>query len=128
MRVCKKASQEIRRIVARIVEEYRPQEVILFGSYAYGEPRADSDLDLLIVRDTEEIPFMRRVTVSRICDALHLRIPFQPFVVTPEELRRRLELGDSFFEEICERGKTLYRARPAEVLPGRGRTRGRPDG
>ena len=48
------ASEElIRRIVDRVVAEYAPRQVILFGSYAHGTPDRDSDIDLLIVKETK---------------------------------------------------------------------------
>lgn len=102
--------KELERLIRPLIEKYEPQEIVLFGSYAYGNPTRDSDLDLLIVKETSESPFMRRVTVSRICEDLHRRIPFQPLVVTPTEIRQRLELGDPFFKEIHEKGLILYRS------------------
>lgn len=94
-------------IAERIVREYQPEKIILFGSYAYGRPDEESDIDLLIVKETEASPFDRRVAVRRIVD-LRVPIAFAPIVVTPRELAERLEMGDSFFEEILQRGKILY--------------------
>ena len=45
---------QIQAVVARIVEGYRPDRIILFGSYAYGTPTEDSDLDLLVVKGGDE--------------------------------------------------------------------------
>lgn len=100
--------EELEVIVQRIVARYQPQKIILFGSYAYGTPDRDSDIDLLIVKETSEIPFMRRVTVRRICHNPHRHVPFQPLVVTPQEWQQRLELRDPFFEEIDRKGEVLY--------------------
>ncbi|MFQ6101409.1 MAG: nucleotidyltransferase domain-containing protein [Anaerolineae bacterium] len=98
----------IEQIVNRIVEQYRPEKIILFGSYAYGTPDAGSDVDLLIVKETDERPIDRRVTVRRIAYAPRRGLPFSPLVITPQELDRRIELGDPFYHEIIARGEVLY--------------------
>ena len=102
--------QEIERIVRRIAEGYRPIKVILFGSYAYDEPTADSDIDLLIVKDTPDRFIDRWVAVRELIADPKRRIPVEPIVVTPDELDRRLAKGDQFFQEIVARGKEIGRA------------------
>ncbi|MBI2153138.1 MAG: nucleotidyltransferase domain-containing protein [Candidatus Rokubacteria bacterium] len=99
---------EIEDIVKRIAEGYQPLKVILFGSYAYGEPTPDSDIDLLIVKDTSERFIDRWVAVRELIADPARRIPVEPIVVTPDELQRRLAGGDQFFQEIIARGKLLY--------------------
>jgi predicted nucleotidyltransferase len=76
------AERAIRRIVEQVVQGYRPQRVILFGSYAYGAPGRDSDIDLLIIRETDENPWQRRVRVRRLAADPDRRIPSRPFVLT----------------------------------------------
>ena len=100
--------QTIEQIVTRIAEHYQPEKIILFGSYAYGEPDASSDVDLLIVKETAERPIDRRVTVRRIAHASRRGVPFSPLVITPQELAQRLEMGDPFYHEIITRGEVLY--------------------
>jgi len=95
-------------IVTRLKREYRPEKIILFGSYAYGKPTRDSDIDLFIIKDTPESPFQRRITVRRICHAPDHHIPFQPLVATPSEWTERLKMGDPFFLEIQSKGEMLY--------------------
>lgn len=106
-----KANKQIGELLQEIVEKiktgYQPEKIILYGSYAYGHPDQESDIDLLIVKETEASPFDRRVAVRRIVD-LRVPIAFAPIVVTPHELSARLEMGDSFFEEIVQKGKVLY--------------------
>jgi predicted nucleotidyltransferase len=102
--------QEIERILRRIVEDYRPLKVILFGSYAYGTPRQDSDIDLLIIKETRERFIDRFVEVKRLVADSNRRIPFEPIVLTPGEIERRLAIGDQFIQEIITRGKVLYAA------------------
>jgi len=100
----------IREVVEKLKKEYQPLRVILYGSYAYGVPDRDSDIDLLVVKETNERPIDRRVRVSRIISDPKRYIPVEVLVLTPEELRDRLECGDLFINEILTRGKTLYEA------------------
>lgn len=108
------ADKEVRKtileIVEKIVKEYLPEKIILFGSYAYGTPDRDSDIDLLIIKDTHERPIDRRVTVTRIVSDPKRLIPFEPIVLTPGELNERLKAGDQFIKDILQRGEFLYAA------------------
>jgi len=98
----------IEQIVQVLIRRYQPERIILFGSYAYGEPDQASDIDLLIVKQTD-LPFHKRwAEVCRLVSHLRRGIPFSPFVITPDELDERLALGDPFFREILEKGETLY--------------------
>ena len=108
MATAKVNEEIIQRVVNRLVAEYAPQQVILFGSYAYGVPDDDSDIDLLIVKETED-PFMKRVTEARrVAEGTHPGIPVDFFVLTPDEMNRRLWKGDHFIEDIVENGRALY--------------------
>ncbi len=98
----------IQKVLRRLVQGYQPQQVILFGSLAYGNPDPDSDIDLLIVKDTDETPLERRVRVRQLVSDSERRIPFSSLVLTPGELAHRLALGDPFYQEITTRGKVLY--------------------
>ncbi|MCX6377242.1 MAG: nucleotidyltransferase domain-containing protein [Armatimonadetes bacterium] len=100
----------IRRIVRRIAEEYAPERVILFGSYASGSPGPDSDIDLLIIKDTPERFIDRWTTVRKIVSDPKRKVPVDTIVLTPEELSQRLRIGDQFIAEIVEKGKVLYAA------------------
>ncbi len=98
----------LQHIVRQLVESYQPQRIILFGSLAYGEPDEDSDIDLLVIKDTTESPLERRVRVRQLAADPDRRIPFSPLVLTPDELAQRLRMGDAFYQEIVRRGHTLY--------------------
>jgi predicted nucleotidyltransferase len=104
----KQVEKIIIEIVEKIKREYQPEKIILFGSYAYGTPDRDSDIDMLIVKDTRERLIDRMVAVSRIVSDPDMLIPFEPIVLTPEELNERLKIGDQFIKEILEKGETLY--------------------
>ena len=100
--------QQIARIAATIGREYKPRQVILFGSYARGEPTKNSDIDLFIIKETTANRVDRFVQVKRIIYDPHLRIPVSPLVYTPEEVEKRLNMGDAFVQEIIREGKVLY--------------------
>jgi predicted nucleotidyltransferase len=100
----------ILEIVSKIKKEYQPNKVILFGSYAYGQPDRDSDIDLLIIKDTPERPIDRQVAVTRIASDSKRLIPLEVIVLTPEEVRERLRIGDQFLREILSKGEVLHEA------------------
>lgn len=98
----------ISRLVERLRELYLPEKIILFGSYAYGSPDSESDIDLLIIKQTQDRPVDRRIAVRKLVSDLRRKISFSPLVVTPEELSERLKLNDDFFVEITTSGRVLY--------------------
>ena len=98
----------IDNIVSRLRRDYEPEQIILFGSYAYGNPTDESDLDLLIVKETTEPILTRWSNVRKLVSDLRKGFGFSPIVITPSELEKRLGKGDQFFEEILSRGKKLY--------------------
>jgi predicted nucleotidyltransferase len=106
------ASREVPEIIQDILEKllvgYAPQQVILFGSYAYGNPRPDSDIDLLIVKETSERFIDRWVTVRRLLSDSKRMVPLETLVLTPQEVSERLAIGDQFLAEIMDKGKVLY--------------------
>jgi predicted nucleotidyltransferase len=104
--------EEVKAILSEAVEklkkEYKPQRIILFGSYAYGNPTEDSDIDLLILKNTNKRRVDRFVQVKRIIYNPKWKIPISPLIYSPEELEERLRIGDGFIEEIILKGTILY--------------------
>jgi len=98
----------IREVVAKLVAEYAPRRVILFGSYAYGQPSPYSDIDLLIVKDTDKRPIDRWMEVKRLLRDPHRIISISPLVYTPAELEERLAIKDFFIREVLDKGEVLY--------------------
>ncbi len=96
------------KVVLRIRDNYDPDRIVLYGSYAYGSPDEGSDVDLLIVKDTPERPIERRIAVRKMISDVRRKIPFSSLVVTPGELSERVSMGDDFWVEITTRGKVLY--------------------
>jgi len=102
-RVTPGAIAEIAQVIA---EKIRPDKVVLFGSYAYGEPKSWSDVDLLVVMDT---PQGEAAALRAVRDVL----PHRPFGVdvvvrSQAEIDRRIALDDWFLEDITQRGRVLY--------------------
>jgi predicted nucleotidyltransferase len=84
--------------------------VILFGSHAHETAHSDSDIDLLIIKETPESFFDRVATVRQAVSGFHKGIPFDPLLLTPSEVQARVKAGDQFIAEILERGEVLYAA------------------
>lgn len=96
----------LNQITQRIVSAYPVNRIILFGSYAYGKPGKDSDLDLFIIMKTKKRPSERRIMISRLFR--DRQIPMDFIVKTPAEINRRLTLGDYFIKKILDKGYILY--------------------
>ncbi len=94
----------IRRYARAIAEEFQPDKIILFGSYAYGTPNEDSDVDLLVVMPARN----QHDQAVRIRWRLAAPFPIDLLVRTPKEMAWRLEEGESFTTTIVSRGKVLY--------------------
>jgi len=93
--------------VRRIVAALHPQTVYLYGSHAYGQPREDSDVDLLIVvRDSSLPPHRRAIEAYRSLRGLFL--PAEVKVVTRAEFERRAQWLSSIERVVKEKGKVLY--------------------
>jgi uncharacterized protein len=101
---------QIQAVVARIVEGYQPDRIILFGSYAYGVPNEDSDLDLLVIKQNAEAKRIERVLAVR-----HLlwggeMPPMDIFVRTPQEVAAAVQAIYTVEAEAINKGRTLYAA------------------
>ena len=98
----------VRRITKMLATRYHPERVILFGSRAEGTAHRDSDIDLLIIKATAR-PFYRRLAeVRRLVAEARRGYAFEPLVLTPTEIRKRLAIGDQFLQQIIDRGQVLY--------------------
>jgi len=94
----------IRDYARQIAEKFDPERIILFGSYAYGKPHQDSDVDLLVV-----MPAYDEINQAvRILEKTNSSFPLDLIVRTPHNLRWRLKEGDWFLREIIGRGTVLY--------------------
>jgi len=103
---------QIRKVSDEIARRFQPERIILFGSYAYGTPTEDSDVDLLVV-----MPFEGRTAKKATEIRLAIRAGFAMDLIpiTPERLEYRLAGNDYFLHEIVTKGETLYEAVHAGV-------------
>lgn len=102
----------IQRFADEVARRFKPEKIILFGSYAYGQPTPDSDVDLLVIMPQ---PRVRRDMAVRIRLAVPRTFPLDLLVRSRREVARRLRWGDCFLQEAFGRGKTLYEAAHSRV-------------
>ncbi len=95
----------IQKLADRIAREFRPERIILFGSYARGRPDRDSDVDLLVI-----LPYTGKSwkMATRIRNAVEPSFPLDLLVRSPAQVDERVAMGDPFMREMVERGKVLY--------------------
>ena len=99
--------RQIKAYALAVAQQFKPQRIILFGSYAYGKPTPDSDVDLLVImRHNKRNPEQ----ATEICMKVDPPFPLDLLVRTPERVAERIELGDFFMREIVSKGKVLYEA------------------
>ncbi len=98
---------KIQAFVDEVVRNFQPERVILFGSYAYGKPNSDSDVDLLVIMRHRGHSVEQ---ASRIRQRVRAGFPLDLLVRSPAKIRERIKIGDSFIEEILEKGQVLHAA------------------
>lgn len=104
--------KKINEFVREVARQFQPERVVLFGSYAYGHPGADSDVDLLVIMPHEG---HAAVQAAEIRKRIRAGFPMDLIVRSPRVIRQRLAMDDFFITEILEQGETLYEARHARV-------------
>ncbi|HBH13782.1 MAG TPA: nucleotidyltransferase domain-containing protein [Clostridiales bacterium] len=99
-------TDKISEIVNKIVSGYNPEKIILFGSYATGNPNEDSDLDLFVIKDTDLPRPQRTVQVRKMIYGS--MIPIDLIVYTPKEIDESKDNKFGFVYEVLNTGKILY--------------------
>ena len=102
------STKEIHTTCDDIVREFAPRQVILFGSYAYGTPTEESDVDMLVVMETQP-------QASEIQERIPRRFHLDLHVWCPEDIAYRVAHNDWFLREVLEKGDVLYET--AAALP-----------
>ena len=97
--------KKLKGITNKIVKEYSPEKIILFGSWVWGKPTKNSDFDLLIVKRNKRNFLLEQQKVRKIING---EIAADILIHTPKELKTRLNLGDFFYEDIVKKGTPLY--------------------
>lgn len=103
-----KVGEKIQEVVNKITQEYKPEKIILFGSWAWGTPDRKSDIDLFIVKKSREPRIERERQVQRLL--LGSQLPIDIIIYTPEEVKNRQNINDFFINRIFTKGKVLYPA------------------
>ncbi len=93
--------------VERLAKEFNPEKIILFGSHAWGTPRADSDIDLFIIVKSAVLPPTQRATKAYRC-LQGLKIPAEIIVSTQQEVEAFRSVPSSLTRKILEKGKVVY--------------------
>ncbi len=95
-----------------IISKYEPDRIILFGSRATGTATETSDIDLLILKDTNDRPLDRRIHVETLLS--DRAVPIDIVVYTPQEMNYLFSIGSPFVEEVIETGRVLYMRKATE--------------
>jgi predicted nucleotidyltransferase len=99
-------TSKINDIVNRIAIRFNPDKIILFGSYAAGNPNNDSDLDLLIIQDTNLPRHKRSFDIQK--SLIGSMIPMDILVYTKNEFEQEKEEKHSFLSSAIKTSKILY--------------------
>lgn len=101
-----KYKTEVKRLIDKIRDDYQPEKIIIFGSFANRKITRDSDVDFFIIKKTRKNRRERQQEVSRLL--IDRQIPLDILVYTPEEAKKRERLGDFFIKDILQNGKLVY--------------------
>jgi len=98
---------DIQELSEKIQREFKPDKIILFGSYAWGTPGEDSDVDLLVI-----LPYQGKAwqTAASIKERIQPGFPLDLLVRSAEQVKARLAINDTFLTDITQRGKIVYEA------------------
>lgn len=96
----------IQEVTDRIVAAYEPEKIVVFGSWAWGDPDADSDLDLLVIKASNLRRDKRGQEISRLFASR--RFPLDVLVYTPEEVKKCLRMKGSFVKYVLDQGRVVY--------------------
>ncbi len=107
-------NQEYIEIITEKLKSINPYLIILFGSYAYGTPHEDSDIDILVVTNDDFMPqtfserLKYRLSVSNIIYEIAKKVPIDLLIYTKPMFEKFKELNSSFSQDILTNGKKLY--------------------
>jgi len=97
--------KEIKKITKQIVKNYQPEKIILFGSFAYGKPKENSDVDLVVIKKTRQ-RFGGRLL--KVAEMIKSSLGTDILVYTPKEWQEALDEENYFIKEIAQKGKLVY--------------------
>jgi len=98
--------KQVESITEQIVKKYKPEKIIIFGSYVRGEFNKDSDIDFLVIR--KDVPQYGVERIREISRLIEREIAVDFLICKPDEIEERIKLGDPFIKSILEEGKLIY--------------------
>lgn len=98
-------NDDVKKLALKIGEKFKPQKVIVFGSWAWGTPHKDSDVDFCVIKNTDNT---RREALQINLFLTPREYPMDILVYTPDYVTKRLQMGDLFTKKIINEGLTLY--------------------
>jgi len=104
--------EQIQVFSQQIAKKFQPDRIILFGSYVYGQPTEDSDVDLLVILPFEELPVYKAIEIRR---EVKSPFPLDLMARTSEQIQQRLDMGEFFIQDIINKGRVLYEANHTRV-------------
>lgn len=99
---------EAEKLTKSLLKTYQPEKIILFGSVSRQEEEEDSDIDLLIIKDSKKKRAYRIKEVFEALRGVERKYALDAVVYTPEEVKKRMELGDHFVKAALSEGEVLY--------------------
>ena len=97
--------KEIEKIKEQIIERYKPEKIILFGSAVWGDKEIN-DVDFFIIK--KDVPYYGADRMIELYHLMDTNVAVDYIVYKPEEVKERLSIGDPFIKRIFEDGKILY--------------------
>jgi uncharacterized protein len=103
-----KKFKDLKKLSKNIIEIYKPEKIILFGSLASGRPRKESDIDLVVIKKTNKKFFARMDEIGIAINKAGIETAKDVIVFTPEEIKKKLFMEDYFIKDIINNGVVLY--------------------
>lgn len=97
----------LEEIKKRLVCEFQPEKIIIFGSHAYGNPSEDSDLDLLVIVSDSDLSVHQRAVRAHLCLS-GMGVPKDILVKTRSEIEKAKEVYASLISQILDKGRIIY--------------------
>jgi uncharacterized protein len=104
-------SNDIKKKIIEALDSLNPEKIILFGSYAHGNPGEESDIDLFVIKnmEKEEVRDYRLMSKKLLWQHFrHQNISFDVLVDSEDRINERIKIGDRFYEDIFKNGIVIY--------------------
>ncbi|WP_016778941.1 nucleotidyltransferase domain-containing protein [Anaerophaga thermohalophila] len=102
--------ESLKNTIVQAIKPFNPEKIILFGSFAYGSPQMDSDIDIFVIKDiTEKEVRDYRVNINKVLwqQLKDKQYPIDVLIDSPHRIKQRIESGDQFYQKIITEGENL---------------------